>query len=58
MSYRVKIIETTLAGECANAELEQALEKMLDKVSVEDAKKLLKAAADKPQLIKTALKFI
>lgn len=58
MSYKVKIVETTLMGDRTDSELECALEQMLAKVSADDAKKLLKAAAAKPQLIKTALKFI
>ena len=58
MSYKVKVTEQTLAGDKADLELESALERMLNKVPVEDAKKLLNAAAAKPQLVKTALKFI
>ncbi|MBO7477523.1 MAG: hypothetical protein J6U04_06270 [Salinivirgaceae bacterium] len=58
MSYKVKVVETTLAGERADLELESALEKMLNKVPAADAKRLLEAAAAKPQLVKTALKFI
>ena len=58
MSYKVKVTEQTLAGDKTDLELESALERMLNKVPVEDAKKLLNAAAAKPQLVKTALKFI
>ncbi len=58
MSWKVKIVESTLAGDRTDQELESALEQMLDRVSTDDAKRLLKAAAAKPQLVKTALKFI
>ncbi|MBR2196458.1 MAG: hypothetical protein IJ911_12710 [Salinivirgaceae bacterium] len=58
MAYKVKVVETTLAGERTDTELETALERMLDKVPAADAKRLLQAAAAKPSLVKTALKFI
>ncbi|MBO4601566.1 MAG: hypothetical protein J5651_00205 [Salinivirgaceae bacterium] len=58
MSYKVKVTEQTLAGDKANLELESALERMLNKVPADDAIRLLNAAAQKPQLVKTALKFI
>ena len=58
MSYKVKVTEQTLAGDRADQELESVLERMLNKVDINDAKKLLTAAAAKPQLVKTALKFI
>jgi hypothetical protein len=58
MSYKVKVTEQTLAGDRADQELESVLERMLNKVDINDAKKLLSAAAAKPQLVKTALKFI
>ena len=58
MSWKVKITESTLAGDRTDQELESAMEQMLAKVSTDDAKRLLKAAAAKPSLVKTALKFI
>ena len=58
MSWKVKITESVMGVERADQELESALSQMLDKVSTDDAKRLLKAAAAKPQLVKTALKFI